>query len=100
MIREYEPIRAAKARARAYWDVAYINGYTSALAWLLSADEDRAALPTYFVFGEDALFTFSRIMTAAAKTKRLHDSAYGVARRLASRYRDRARALHHTPRIG
>lgn len=100
LIGAYEPIREAKMREGAYWDVAYINGYTNALAWLVSPEEDRAGLPMFFVFGEEALFTFEQYNGAASKAKRLHESAYGVAGRLATRYQDRATALHHTPWIG
>ena len=60
LIGAYEPIREAKMREGAYWDVAYINGYTNALAWLVSPEEDRAGLPMFFVFGEEALFTFEQ----------------------------------------
>jgi hypothetical protein len=100
LIGAYEPIREAKAREGSYWDVAYINGYCNALAWLVSPEEDRAGLPTFFVFGEEGLFTFDQYKTAASKARRLHESAYGVARALATRYQDRATALHHTPWIG
>jgi SIR2-like domain len=100
LINAYVPIREEKARAGAYWDVAYINGYTSALGWLIADEDQRASLPLYFVFGAlEDIYTFEQYQTAALRADRLHEPAYGVARRLAARYQDGTAALHHTPWI-
>jgi hypothetical protein len=100
LINSYIPIREAKVRVGAFWDVAYINGYTNALAWLIADEDQRSGLPLYFVFGApEDLFTFEQYESAASKAERLHGPAYGVACRVAARYQDGTAPLHHTPWI-
>jgi hypothetical protein len=100
LINAYIPIREAKVREGAFWDVAYINGYTRALAWLISDEDQRAGLPPYFVFGAlEDIYTLHQYETAASRAERLHGPAYGVARRVAARYRNGTAALRHTPWI-
>lgn len=100
MIINYDEIRQAKARVGAYWDVAYLIGYGNALAWLVADDSNRAPLPLYFVFGAEALYSFDTYEAIAKRSEQLHEPAYGVARRLASRYQDGTTALRHTPWVG
>lgn len=97
LIAAYDQIRTTKARQRGYWDVAYINGYTNALAWVIGDDDAREGVPMYFIFGAEALFTFAHYQSAATRAENLHPTAYAVARHLARRYQSDARPLHHTP---
>jgi hypothetical protein len=93
----YDPIRRERLRAKRYWDVAYIDGYTNALVWLLVDDDDRDSLPLFYVFGAGDLITFDDYKEAAARASESHKASFRVARRMASRYRDQTLVLHHTP---
>ena len=81
----YKKIRKEQLRAKRYEDVAYIDGYTNALTWILLKPEERkdAPLPIYYAFGVDEdLITFEDYKKVTPKLPALHKAAYKRAQRM------------------
>jgi NAD-dependent SIR2 family protein deacetylase len=97
VVEAYDPIRRRKLREKAYWDVAYIDGYTNGLVALLVEEDMLDALPIYYMFGAGELLTYDDYVSAADHASDLHKTAYRIACRLAARYHDDTTVLHHTP---
>ncbi len=96
IVEAYEPILRRKLRAKRYWDVAYIDGYTNGLTFLLVDEEDRDKLPMYYVFGAGDLYAIGEYLAAAESAAELHKAAYRVAVRMTASAVEGA-VLHHTP---
>jgi hypothetical protein len=76
-IEYYEDLRKDMVRNKRYGDVAYIDGYTNALYFLLADDELRKALPVYYVYGaKDQPVTLREFERLRRQAKTLHKSAY------------------------
>jgi pimeloyl-ACP methyl ester carboxylesterase len=76
-IEYYEDLRKDMVRNKRYGDVAYVDGYTNALYFLLADDELRKALPVYYVYGaKDQPVTLREFERLRRQAKTLHKSAY------------------------
>lgn len=76
-IGSYERMRKEMVREKRYGDVAYVDGYTNALYFLLADDEARKVLPIYYVYGaKDQPVTLREFEKLRRQAKTLHKSAY------------------------
>jgi SIR2-like domain len=99
-IRFYSKEREKRIKAKAYDDVAYIDGYINGLVYLLADDDGRKALPLYYVYGAEHLaFSQSDYVQMRKKASKIHKAAYKHAIELSKRYigGDPNMTLRHTP---
>jgi hypothetical protein len=79
----YLKSRREKMRERSFSDVAYIDGYIDGHLYLLASDDERAAFPTYYVFGyEGALRSNTAFRKVLSKASSIHKRAHSAAEKL------------------
>lgn len=96
IVAAYESIRRRKLRAKRYWDVAYIDGYTNGLTFLLVDEGDRDKVPIYYAFGAGDLYTLDEYLAAEEGAAELHKAAYRAAVRITTSAGEGV-VFHHTP---
>jgi hypothetical protein len=70
-------MRKDMVREKRYGDVAYVDGYTNALYFLLADDGTRKLMPRYYVYGaKDQPVTLREFEKIRRQAKTLHKSAY------------------------
>jgi hypothetical protein len=94
-----ETVRVAKLRAKQYSEVAYVDGYVAGHLYLLASDEERKAVPIYYIFGYDnVLQTYDEFKKALSKAPKIHKRAHASAERLTKRSKLASGiGLHHPP---
>lgn len=99
MMQTYERWRKEAVRKKAYWDVAYIEGYQNGLLYLLVDDDSRPSAPLYYVFGVEGapLYEFDAFLEAIKDGEHLHKTAYRAAKRAVERFESSDIVLHHPP---
>lgn len=97
-IQNYDRIRKDNLHRKRYVDIAYIDGYSNGLMYLVSDDRLRRHLPLYYIFGnKDQPTSFTKYKSALSSTGTGHTSALALARRLAAEGLGSDDVLHHTP---
>lgn len=97
LLKGYDEIRREKLKHKVYHDVAYIDGYTSGLTFLLVDPVKRQSLPLYYLFGSKKdLICFEDYLKECSSAKLLHKNAYKYAERIAKKYKNDI-VMHHTP---
>lgn len=94
----YERIRKERVAERRHPDVAYIDGYSNGMLYLLLDDRDRKALPLFYVYGNrDQPTRLPRYRQAlrAAGLGRL--GALRLAKEIVTKRLGVGDELHHTP---
>jgi hypothetical protein len=75
----YDDIRKRKLSAKRYEDVAYVDGYTSALMFILLSEEEKMEhpLPFYYAFGvQYDLINLQEYEKVVPNIRNLHKAAY------------------------
>jgi hypothetical protein len=97
-LRKYGSIRSENVRAGRYVDVAYIDGYTNGLTYLVADDEGRSYLPFYFVYGlTKQPATLSQYQKALRTNANRHKRATALAERTVREKLGPGDVLHHAP---
>ena len=98
-LRGYEEIRRERVAARKYTDVAYIDGYSSGIMFLLLNREDRRLLPIYYLYGnrDIPIKSLTAYRRALRSPSNAHHAAIKSARKIAASRLGSTDQLHHTP---
>lgn len=98
LIQDYLEVQRAKRKARNYWDVAYIEGYTNALLFPVGAADDAPNPPRFFAFGVDSdIYSYSQFMRTIRKGESLHKAAYRKAQKIIEIVDEGRLEAHHPP---
>ena len=88
-IETYEAMRKDMVRDKRYGDVAYVDGYTNGMYFLMAGNEERKLLPVYYVYGaSDQPVTLTEFRKLKRKASTLHKSAYRAVLKGAERMTD------------
>jgi sugar/nucleoside kinase (ribokinase family) len=94
----YRDLRKRKVQDRRYFDVAYIDGYTTGLTFLL-VDDDRETRSFYYVYGlKDQPETLDELGNALKEAESTHKAAYQIAQKRVDELRSDLDVIpQHTP---
>ena len=95
----YYELRKAKVQIRKYPDIAYIDGYTNGLLYLLHNHDIREMLPLYYIFGaRQQPRSFDEFSHLLERAFTLHKSASRYARQMVQgRQCNKENVIHHPP---
>ncbi len=97
-LKEYERIRSEKVKSRQYTDVAYVDGYSNGLLYLLVDDRTRREVPIYYLYGlRDQLTTVRHFKRAVREAKSIHKGASAHAKKVVAKRLGKNDVIHHTP---
>ena len=98
-LRGYEELRRDKVKSKKYQDVAYIEGYTNGLLYLVFEQDTREALPLYYVYGsKEQPKTFEEFRELRRHAFEFHKSAHRYAERIAQQQeQQKGLEIHHPP---
>ena len=99
-LRKYMKIQKDNLRARRYDDVAYIEGYSNGLIYLLDDDKGRNRIPIYFGFGMPDIRTLRDYKAALTKNRYRHKASLSRAKTIIDKMNLGPKdVLHHIPFI-
>lgn len=95
----YHEIRKSKVKLRKYPYIAYIDGYTNGLLYLLPDHDAREALPLYYVFGAGQQpREFDEFSYLLERVSTFHRLANRYARQMVQeRQCHKENVIHHPP---
>lgn len=88
-IHEYDEMKQQKIKSKKYGDVAYIEGYTNGLIYLLASDQERKNIPLYLIFGaKEDISSLSKYIKLSGKASSLDRASYKWAKEAANKLDD------------
>ncbi|MCK9344862.1 MAG: SIR2 family protein [Candidatus Pacebacteria bacterium] len=97
-LENYEILRKMKVKNRAYFDVAYIDGYLNGISYLWLSDKLRKTVPIFYLYGNSGeIRTFKKFLHMLKDAPTLHRGAHKLALEITQKYN--SEILHHTPFI-
>lgn len=100
LMRNYEKIRKDNIHRKSYVDVAYIDGYTNGLMYLICEDKERKYMPLYYIYGaKDQPMSFTKYKATLRSIGAAHKSSLVLAQKIVAKEVGGSDVLHHTPFI-